>query len=464
MNKNIILQLVLLFPLIFLINSQFVNGYLTLTTFEEALDYHIFHMPFEYAEVESHTGIASLAMMFQYYGCTIDQMVINEISGTNEGVVRGTPLNGYIKSINYDNYTGRDYGYEVNVSLLTDYSSIDRWNILKDYVRHEIPVVLGTRFAKTGNYYIHYRILIGYDERTKVLIFNDPYQGRDASTGPYSDFPYSSFSSRWANTDYLLIQINPIKLKLDILNKSIEPQSNFELKCQINCSNLNNTPSEVNINLELPSGYSITNGQLFSQLNAVQGSNIINWTIQSSENASLNDEIKVKVNYPNGNYTFGNYETVRPYESMIPHISAPSTNSSFDQDYVSPEFIVEGSISYNISVPYDVYLITYDYRVYPDYIFHKDFLGSNQELINWTLGPYNENETLIFCWFSLETSYGKIYESAIKLYRVLILKTTSTTTTTDQIISLNSIFVLLGTTALSCIVYFRRKRKMCQRS
>ncbi|NHK33055.1 MAG: hypothetical protein FK730_17030, partial [Asgard group archaeon] len=231
------------------------------TTNDEPLDYHIFHMPVEYAQIESHTGIASLAMMFQYYGCMINQTDINDISGTNVDSVRGTPLNGYTDAINYDNYTGRDYGYEVNVSFLTGYSSDERWNLLKEYVENEIPVVLGTKYRKIGDYYIHYRILIGYDERTQVLIFNDPYQGYDASTGPYSDFSYSSFSSRWANTDYLVIQINPIKLKLDIPTSPINSDSTFELSCEINSSNLNNTPSELNINLELPPEYFLINGQ-----------------------------------------------------------------------------------------------------------------------------------------------------------------------------------------------------------
>jgi hypothetical protein len=434
-------------------------------------------MPIEYAEHESHTGIASLAMMFQYYGYSIDQMIINNISGTNIGIVKGTPLNGYIDAINA-NYTGRDYGYEAKVSFLSGFSSRERWNILKEYVKNEIPVVLGTKYRKTGNYYIHYRILIGYDERTQVLIFNDPYQGRDASTGPYSDFPYSDFSSRWANTDYLLIQINPVELKLDIPTKHIESQSNFKLSCQISCSNLNDTPSELNVDLKLPSGYSIISGQLSSQLKVVERSNLVNWIIQSSPSVSLNDELKVKVTYPNGNYTFGNDETVRPCESMEPQISAPSTNSSFDQDYVSPEFRVEGNISANTTIFYDVYLITYDYHAYPDYKFHKEFLGTNQTLLNCTLGPYNKNQTLIFCWFSLETSYGIIYESPIKLYRVLISETTSSTTTTDltntsgenstsdfsmttsdQATSVESGLVLLGLTTLCYAVHIERKKK-----
>lgn len=468
MNKSLIVVIFFLFSIFWPFDVLSVMG---CSTDNESFDYHIFHMPIEYAEHESHTGIASLAMMFQYYGCSIDQMIINNISGTNVGIVKGTPLNGYIDAINA-NYTGRDYGYEAEVSFLTDNTSAERWNILKKYVENETPVVLGTKYSKTGIYYIHYRILIGYDERTNVLIFNDPYQGYDASAGPYSDFPYKDFSSRWANTDYLLIQIKPIELKVEIPARPIEFESKFLLFCQINCSNLNNTPSKLNVDLQLPSGYSIISGQLTSQLKVVEQNNLVNWTLQSSEYPSFLDEIKVKVTYPNGNYTFGNYVSVRPRESLAPQISAPSTNSLFDQDYVSPEFRVDGNINISTSISYDVYLVTYDYHAYPDYKFHQEFLGTNQSILNYTLGPYKYNQTLIFCWFLLETSYGIIYKSPIKLYRVLIPETSVTTTdltntsgedskndssmtTSDQVASIGLSFVLIGLTTLYYTVHKR---------
>ena len=53
--------------------------------------YHIFDMPFEFAGSESHTGPATLAMLFNYYGFEMDQEEFMNVSSTNAPGIKGTP-------------------------------------------------------------------------------------------------------------------------------------------------------------------------------------------------------------------------------------------------------------------------------------------------------------------------------------------------------------------------------------
>jgi len=131
--------------------------------------YAYINVPFQSVLTNNGCGVASLAMVLEYYNINISQQ---EIAG--EIMVEDNPL------------TNEEYGnllkmisYIKTLGLTAKFKLISV-NKIKGYLQESIPVI-AIQYSKFPRILenLHYRMVIGYDDYSNEFILNDTLYGKD---------------------------------------------------------------------------------------------------------------------------------------------------------------------------------------------------------------------------------------------------------------------------------------------
>jgi hypothetical protein len=376
------------------------NTVLNTPTHKEDIEksYNILDMiPFEYAS-ESETGVASLSMLFQYYGnhnVSFDE--IESVSFTNMDGNRGTPINGFLNALNYDDYSFKKFGYEADVVSLDENTSDERWEIITGKIDEGQPIVLCTRARLDESLYIAYRIMLGYDERPseKLIYFHDPYSGDDISTGPISEFPYTEFERRWANINHYMILINKINIEYELTSKGSER----DILCRIDLSRIFEVDS-ISLEIQIPANYTLEEGNNLESITSNEPNVTKSWKVSSYE-TEIYDTFKIQVRYTKNSNTFGEECEIFLNKPQV-KLSPPLTNSM--NDIVGFSFNLEGGNSSFEPLVGELSIKYYNGSDFPPMPVHS-ILVETETNFSQTIGPFYPGEEItgstFFIWLEL---------------------------------------------------------------
>ena len=134
-----------------------------------AIKYTYIDIPFQSCLTYNGCGVASLAMVLEYYNMSISQeeiaeeIMVDDNPLTNEGYGNPFKMISYVKKL----------GLKAKFKLI----SIKK---IKGYLQEGIPVIAiqFSRFPRILQN-LHYRVAIGYDDDSGELIFHDVLFGED---------------------------------------------------------------------------------------------------------------------------------------------------------------------------------------------------------------------------------------------------------------------------------------------
>jgi uncharacterized protein YvpB len=136
---------------------------------DPAIKYAYIDLPFQSGLTYNGCGVASLAMVLEYYNMSISQeeiaeeIMVDDNPFTNEGYGNPFKMICYVKKL----------GLKAKFKLMSI-------NKIKGYLQEGIPVI-AIQFARFPKILqnLHYRVAIGYDDDSYELIFHDIIFGED---------------------------------------------------------------------------------------------------------------------------------------------------------------------------------------------------------------------------------------------------------------------------------------------
>ena len=136
---------------------------------DPAIKYAYIDVPFQSGLTYNGCGVASLAMVLEYYNMNISQeeiaeeIMVDDNPFTNEGYGNPCKMISYVKKL----------GLKAKFKLMSI-------NKIKGYLQEGIPVIAiqFSRFPRILQN-LHYRVAIGYDDNFSELIFHDIIFGED---------------------------------------------------------------------------------------------------------------------------------------------------------------------------------------------------------------------------------------------------------------------------------------------
>lgn len=150
-------------------------------------DYHVF-------QTFNNCGPASLSMILSYFGIHKNQEELGEqlrpyqnTEGINDD-----------KSVTMDEIVDKAKEFDL-VAYHRPNGSI---KLLKQFIANDIPVLTIT-WLKENEDIGHYRIVKGYDDKTKTLIQDDSYQGKNLN------YSYKTYTTLWEKFNFEYVVILP---------------------------------------------------------------------------------------------------------------------------------------------------------------------------------------------------------------------------------------------------------------
>ncbi len=136
---------------------------------DPTIKYTYIDVPFQSCLTYNGCGVASLAMVLEYYNMSISQeeiaeaIMVDDNPLTNEGYGNPCKMISYVKKL----------GLKAKFKLMSI-------NKIKGYLQEGIPVIAiqFSRFPRILQN-LHYRVAIGYDDDFSELIFHDVLFGED---------------------------------------------------------------------------------------------------------------------------------------------------------------------------------------------------------------------------------------------------------------------------------------------
>lgn len=189
-------------------------------------NYHIF-------QTFNNCGPAALSMALSYYNINKSQ---DEL-GKELRPYQNPQGNNDDKSVTLEEMAekAKEYG-------LTPYhrpnGSIE---LIKKFVASDIPVITRTRLKEQEDIG-HYRVVKGYDDNTKELIQDDPYQGKNLRFG------YEEFDNLWKKFSYEYLVLIPEDKQLlaqTILGEDVDFKKAWEKALQNTKEKLEKSPDDV---------------------------------------------------------------------------------------------------------------------------------------------------------------------------------------------------------------------------
>ncbi len=180
----------------------------------------------------NNCGPAALSMVISMFGRDISQQELAEKMRPFNN-----PLGGIDdKSIFPDEFVkyAKEYGL---LSLHRPNGSID---LLKKFIANDIPVIVRT-WLHPNEDIGHFRIIRGYDEKRRVIIQDDSYEG------PNLEYSYETFMQMWKPFNYGYILVYPKEKEATvraILGEEINEQNSWKNTEQRAREELNEDPSD----------------------------------------------------------------------------------------------------------------------------------------------------------------------------------------------------------------------------
>jgi hypothetical protein len=283
---------------------------------------------------------------------------------------------------------------------------------IKNKIRSNLPIFI---ISKLYSYYpTHHRLVIGYDERTKVLFVHDPWT---------LDVERSWLDVQWAHNDYTVATVEPIKVNLEIETGPVSEAGNFTLKCTINNGFMSNV-KDIRLEINLPSGYSLLNGTSTIDLTSIRGEVTRAWKIDCPTPRSSH-KIAVKAKTFNGLVSYGGIGRIFPAhpQAFIYNVTSNYINDTapYKAD-ISAIVNCTGGITASLNC-FSLPPNTGGEGISTSY---TDVTFETDSTIKCETGP-NQPDWLVYCWFELQTIYGN------QLSRTLVIDTYDSDSDSDGI-------------------------------
>ncbi|MDF1539855.1 MAG: C39 family peptidase [Candidatus Thorarchaeota archaeon] len=358
---------------------------------------------------------ASLQMIFQYYGSDVDQSDVFRESFSTKifEVDGGTNFKYFPRAACFQNYDDEEWGFQGTAMTLGHLTHEERLEVIKGYLREGIPVI--GMCKKYSNWPSHYKLFIGFDDRSNDWFHNDPWYDTDGvdRCGPMSITSFDAgahFDGTWNNTNYMIGLVLPIRMSLEIDNRPASTQSEFDLVCKLDTTHLE-LDSDITLNLTLPEGFSLVSGEELPTVPLDDENLEYTWRIESSEMENVEDKIRVLATVSRENYTTGGFDVINPYKPDTPSIQKPVSDQSD-----TPPFMFNVCSTIDCATSYSARVVSFSYsdstRFYPKYYSANSF----ENEINCTLGNFRPGKT-VFCWVEVSTPFGN-YSSGKSVYLV----------------------------------------------
>jgi hypothetical protein len=355
---------------------------------------------------------ASLAMVFEYYGVQVEQDAIFDESFSSRIWPNGTDPVHFPRAASFQDYNGEGWGFQGTTMTLGHLSYEERIEFVKEFLREGIPIV--AIVMGYPEWPCHFKVFIGFDERTGNWFFNDPwYQGPDPN-GPMSTdsyLPGQRFEGTWTRTNYTIGLVLPIRLNLQMESRPVSASEEFDVTCKLNASYLE-LDSDVSLSLTLPDGYTILDGDSTPEVNLVGNEAEYTWTVQTPASPSADDQIHVLATASRQNYTTGGFTEIHPFHPEEPIVEKPSTE--FEDDNPPFKFNLYSEVAYSDTYSVNVAVFSYSdtARFYPEYYSTEPVDGT----INVSIEAFRPGTT-VFCWINLVTPFGN-FSSEKSIYLI----------------------------------------------
>ncbi len=401
------------------------------TASESALSkcWNAIQVPFEFQQVEhGGAGPACLSMLSQFYGDNVTQTEYEDVlfDGNWEGDLM---FDRFIVAAEHDEYTNRNYGYQAAMYSLAGYSDAEKREFFQAYVDSGRPLLILTKYAETT--IPAFRIVTGYDWSPYTLICHDTWT-QPSYCGKYcimSLEPGNFLARVWNNTDYKVMDARPLKVDLEIDDKPAQGGDTVEVSCTVNLNipnalalnptELYASPSiqgtNIEVTLELPSGFALASGSTTVTLNSVSQLGSCTWTVNIPESAAITDAIRVVARTVGQSYVVGGESNIYPLAPEDPIISKPVLEN--EGVYSPCMFNVSGYVDYDGEYDVEAHFFDKSNTLIVDAEVVE--IGCNTESFCVRSSMLDEDR-LVFSWFEVVTETGTF------LSNVTITETKST--------------------------------------
>jgi hypothetical protein len=189
-------------------------------------------------------------------------------------------------------------------------------------------------------------------------------------------------------------------MTLEMENRPIEALQEFDVVCNVNGSFLD-LDSDVLLNLTLPEGYSLTNGNSTQEVALVENVTQYIWKVRASSSPSEVDKIHVLATAARDNYTIGGFSEIFPAIPEKPIIQ--KTNTEYLEDDPPFRFNLYSLIDYSDTYSAEVAVFsTSDAASFYPTVYS---IETQNGAVNLTIEPFRPGKT-IFCWINVVTPYG----------------------------------------------------------
>ena len=112
---------------------------------------------------------------------------------------------------------------------------------------------------------------------------------------------------------------------------------------------------------------------------------------------------------------------IYPVEPKNPVISRVEIHSDLVDDYVPVIFDIRSQVEYSSNIAFYIKIDSFNYSeltIYPSYQFYSINLATNQSEVSGTFGEFEQNETVVFCWVTINISQTRHFKSPISVFIV----------------------------------------------
>ena len=296
MSKKLVSFILISSLLVIMPTSKLISYGETLYDFGEASNSAAYiSVPFHYQIKNYYCGPAALEMVFDYYGEDIPQTEIADVARTTSS---GTYADELRRAAHFSNLS-TSLGSEMPGSITGysarkfGYASFEQGGLTIDYLKFLINkgeplIVLMWMTISHGSG--HYRVVIGYNETSEMIIAHDPWYGANK---PYS---YKTFLDLWQYSGNWGLLVHPWNIELDMPSK-VGKGDNFEVTANITylCSTLFSATdypaSSCNATVKLQEDLELASGETMQHSlgNIFAGDSVQTfWSIHANEYGAYN--------------------------------------------------------------------------------------------------------------------------------------------------------------------------------
>lgn len=162
LSKKILFIMIIVLLIIFLSSCSSV-------ILDPEVKYTYINVPYQSCLANNGCGVASLAMVLEYYNINISQQEIAEEIMVEDNPLTNEEYGNPLKMISYV----KTLGLKAQFKLISV-------NKIKGYLQEGIPVI-AIQYSKFPRILenLHYRVVIGYDDYSSEFIINDVLYGKD---------------------------------------------------------------------------------------------------------------------------------------------------------------------------------------------------------------------------------------------------------------------------------------------